>query len=132
MHQNEQQEKNSLIAKFMGVNCRDTHYEYHHQNLHLFNDEYYDGRIEFDKSWDLLMPVLDKIRLVSEPSIFQLKSTNGATDGFCSVLIEVCIKNKKFRYETEEEVFDLLVEAHKAAYEFCLFLKSLEPYKLEK
>ena len=57
------EEDNSLISEFVGVDIErwEQMTDYCHKHVWMFNDEYFDHDLEFDRSWDLLMSAVDKI-----------------------------------------------------------------------
>lgn len=62
-------EGNKLICEFMNINSDKTlstldRIEYCHKNVWMFNDEWWEGELEFHKSFDLLMPVVEKIEKI--------------------------------------------------------------------
>jgi len=83
------EENNKLIAEFMELDNSDPYNDtnnygnYVSKYLYMFNDEYfnYDANIEFNESWGLLMPVVEKISniQIENAEVYWQSSSN---DGF--------------------------------------------------
>ena len=79
---------NKLIAEFVGL--KKTEYksgsiEYHHTDYHVYDEKYhstyYEGEeIAYDKSWDWLMPVIEKINHSEYEHIDNMESIENALD----------------------------------------------------
>ena len=79
---------NKLIAEFMGL--KKTEYksgtiQYHHTDYHVYDEKYhstyYKGeKIDYDKSWDWLTPVIEKIKHLEYEHTDNMENIDNALD----------------------------------------------------